>query len=162
VSAIGTLIVASVRASRRGLYDEAYLAGLTSACFEVDVRTCIDSAAPKDNVFVARKAGELVAYARTGSWDEPEAAQAAYLADLYVEPSHFRHGIGTILLGSAEARLEAIGFEQVFAWVVEDAVATNAFYAARGWSRSGRFKRLDLDRPRRVELWTHALTRIPV
>jgi GNAT superfamily N-acetyltransferase len=157
-SAIGRLIAASVRASRRGMFDDAYLDAIDPASFAADVRACIDSAAPADNVFVAREADELRAYARTGPWLESDVGRDAYLADLYVAPSHFRQGLGTRVLRLAETRLAALGFEHVHAWVVEDAVLTTAFYDARSWSRTGRFKLLDLDRPRRVQLWTHLLT----
>jgi GNAT superfamily N-acetyltransferase len=54
-------------------------------------------------MFVAEQGGEVVAFAGI---DEP------YLAWLYVEPAHYRHGIGRALLRHCVARLGADAWTQ--------------------------------------------------
>ena len=55
-----------------------------------------------------------------------------YLTNVYVEPSHRSHGLGSQMLEAVVTHCETGGFELVMAWPAEDAYG---FYERNGFSR---------------------------
>lgn len=108
-------------------------------------------------LWVAEHSGRLAAFALTTVWSEDDTHRSAYIDSLYVEPNLFRRGIGSRLLAFTESQLAQAGFVTGFLWSVTSATDAASFYAAKGWRRTGRTKRLNLDRPRGAELWTKTL-----
>jgi GNAT superfamily N-acetyltransferase len=60
------------------------------------------------------------------------------LTSLYVDPDHWRQGIGRLLLGSAEEALAARGVSTGELWTVVGNERALALYRATGWEPDGR------------------------
>jgi len=56
---------------------------------------------------------------------------------LYVDPDHWRHGVGRLLIGDAHKRLEAFGFEEAVLWVLVGNTRAESFYTNMGWRSDG-------------------------
>lgn len=155
-SAIAIVSVASRRASRRGLYDAAYLDGLNVESLKAEVQGFLQNPPDGWHIWVSEEAKRIVAFAKAGPWKaEPG---SAFLEELYVDSDMFRQGVGRRLLYFVENELRAAGFHSAFLWVVEEAREAQAFYLEQGWLPVGRTKELLLDRPRVAQLWQKTLS----
>jgi ribosomal protein S18 acetylase RimI-like enzyme len=54
---------------------------------------------------------------------------------IYVDPEHWREGMGRALLEASEAHLAADGFERALLWVLEGNGPARAFYERQGWKK---------------------------
>ena len=54
-------------------------------------------------------------------------------ARLYIDPDHWREGLGLLLLDRAEAHLRELGFEEAVLWVLIGNESAERFYLAHGW-----------------------------
>ncbi|HLF60202.1 MAG TPA: GNAT family N-acetyltransferase [Acidimicrobiia bacterium] len=61
---------------------------------------------------------------------------------IYVDPAHWRQGMGAALLTAGEIKLAGDGFERALLWVVERNERARAFYERQGWVK-GRPIRLE-------------------
>ncbi|MFF7204997.1 GNAT family N-acetyltransferase [Streptomyces sp. NPDC008141] len=100
--------------------------------------------AKQHRLLVAERDGEIVGTASAGvAYDatEPGVSSVAPL----VLPGHRRHGVGGLLLRTAEEHLAGVGAATAYAWVADEP-ASRAFAEHRGYrpSRSAHFQRLDL------------------
>jgi ribosomal protein S18 acetylase RimI-like enzyme len=53
---------------------------------------------------------------------------------IYVDPSHWRQGVGQRLWCEAEGRLSASGFSEITLWVLKENARAIAFYASNGFA----------------------------
>jgi len=60
---------------------------------------------------------------------------------LYVDPDHWRLGVGRLLIVEARARLVRRGFDQAILWVMAGNERAERFYRADGWWPDGGRKR---------------------
>lgn len=58
---------------------------------------------------------------------------AAEIGGLYVDPAHWRTGIGSALLRAAEDMIERASIPEVILWVMARHARARGFYEARGW-----------------------------
>jgi ribosomal protein S18 acetylase RimI-like enzyme len=83
-------------------------------------------------------AGERIAgFSSFGPTRDDDAAGAAEIYALYVDPDHWEAGVGRRLLGESEHRLAAAGFTDAVLWVLRGNETAERFYRADGWARDG-------------------------
>lgn len=93
--------------------------------------------APEDpHTYVTDDDGEITGFVTIMIDPEP-----AVIASLYVDPDHWRTGVGTLLLGNARRELTAAGRNEAELWVLAGNIRADHFYRRRGWQRTGRTKR---------------------
>ena len=59
--------------------------------------------------------------------------EAAELVAMYVDPDHWRQGVGNALLGAALERLAGLPYEEVVLWTFKENGRAIAFYERHGW-----------------------------
>lgn len=90
-------------------------------------------------VLVAEVAGDLAGwlnYGRTRDADA-DAEQVGEVHGCYVDPDHWRAGVGSALMAEGVRRLAAAGYEEATLWVLEDNPRARAFYERHGWRPDG-------------------------
>jgi ribosomal protein S18 acetylase RimI-like enzyme len=97
--------------------------------------------------------GRVVGFctARTPSRDDDASEGTAEVAATYVDPGHWRAGVGGSLLQSTLAELRRAGFRDATLWVFADNDSARAFYRAFGFEPDGRERRADR-RARQLEV----------
>src|SRR5262249_28254389 len=65
-----------------------------------------------------------------------------YLRTLYVVPARWSGGVGSAPPDHALDRLRALGADEARLWTLEDNRPARGFYERRGWSLSGRTRRV--------------------
>ncbi|MBC9715355.1 GNAT family N-acetyltransferase [Streptomyces sp. TRM66268-LWL] len=100
--------------------------------------------ASRYQLFVAERGGEIVARGEAGIAHESSTPGQAF-ANVYVRPEHRGHGVGALVLRTAEEYVADAGADTVYSWVLDE-VANRSFAERRGYraSRSAHFLRLDL------------------
>lgn len=73
----------------------------------------------RPNLATSSHGGSVVASATGGLWSEDPTGRAADIDDLYVDPDHFRQGIGALLLAHVERELIVLGYRLAVLWVRE-------------------------------------------
>jgi len=88
---------------------------------------------------VAERDGEIAGWlAGGGSRDEgDDTASVGEVYACYVDPSHWRHGVGTALMAAALDRLAADGYREAILWVLDDNQRARSFYERHGWANDG-------------------------
>lgn len=126
-AAIARVHVRAWRAGYRGIVAEKVLADLSEAERE-SLWNEILSRGGEDFTLVAEAPDATVVGFCSGR------AQTREIAALYVDPGHWRRGIGGRLL---DAALERLGGPDVALWVLEANAPARAFYATRGFAPDG-------------------------
>jgi ribosomal protein S18 acetylase RimI-like enzyme len=90
---------------------------------------------PPVAVLVAEAGGAVYGFASVGRSHEEEGVGELFA--IYVDPDHWGTGLGRALIGEAEARLKAAGFEEAMLWVLNDNPRARRFYEAAGWAHDG-------------------------
>src|SRR5439155_21868067 len=67
----------------------------------------------------------------------PRDASCGHLARLYVDPAHWREGIGRQLYDHAIAHLRAHGFRSATLWLLEANTDVRRWYERLGWRPTG-------------------------
>jgi ribosomal protein S18 acetylase RimI-like enzyme len=135
-AAVARLHAESWRRHYRGAYSDAFLDGevfadrlavWTKQLEEPDERRCT----------ILADDGELIGFANTRFEEDP--AWGALLDNLHVAHGHQRRGLGSRLLAlTAEAVIRRPTETGLYLWVLEQNVAAQAFYEARGGTCVGR------------------------
>lgn len=143
-AALEALIARSARELSAGDYTPQQVEGALRGAFGVDTQLIVDG-----TYFVIESAGQIVgcggwSYRRTlfGSDTRAErdaseldpAVDAAKIRAFFIDPSHARRGLGTLLLNKCESEAAARGFSRA------EMMATlpgRKLYAARGYSPVG-------------------------
>jgi ribosomal protein S18 acetylase RimI-like enzyme len=118
--AIAELHVASWQAGYRGLIADAYLDGL-----QVEDRVALWENILGDGETTVLVAGDPIAGFVSFN------AEQGWIGALYVDPPHFRNGVGTALLAAAHQHLTAT--PEVVLWVLQGNDAARAFYERHGY-----------------------------
>lgn len=143
IPALTALIARSARGLSAGDYSPGQIEGALRGAFGVDSQLLAD-----ETYFVVEESGEIVG---CGGWSfrstlfggdaradrdstilDPR-SQAAKIRAFFVDPSHARRGIGSLLLDHCEKQARACGYSQV------ELMATlpgAKLYAARGYMRA--------------------------
>lgn len=131
VGAVAELHADSWRRHYRGAFADAYLDGDVVADRRAVWTRRLGAPEPTDVTLVADQGGSIVGFAHTILDDDPE--WGALVDNLHVVHHAKGGGIGTQLMArSAEAVLARGRCPRLYLWVLEDNVAAQAFYRARG------------------------------
>lgn len=91
---------------------------------------------------VAERGAEVLGFLIHGPARDSDAAPATgEIWVLYVDPDHWRCGLGRGLVQEAIANLGAAGFEQASVWTLGESARNVAFYDALGFRRDGATQR---------------------
>ena len=85
--------------------------------------------------------GEVAGFVRVGATEDPQWGE---VRSIYLDPQHYRQGLGSVLLDAGQTRLREMGFDQAFLWVFVDNHPSRSFYEARGWSAEPRVALMEL------------------
>jgi GNAT superfamily N-acetyltransferase len=138
---IAAVHVASWQVAYRDLLPEDVLAGLSVVAREQMWSTILREPSPCSAVYVAARRGEVLGFAGIGvSRDGDADGDVGELSALYLQPGHWRQGIGSRLHAAAVAGLCDRGFNTATLWVLEGNDRALRFYEQAGWVEDGQFK----------------------
>jgi GNAT superfamily N-acetyltransferase len=83
--------------------------------------------------------GTAIGFTHIGPVEDPPSGPQNGIGEvytLYLDPDHLGRGAGRFLLGAAEARLAADGFDQACLWVLDTNHRARRFYERQGWALS--------------------------
>jgi RimJ/RimL family protein N-acetyltransferase len=143
--------VASWRRAYRGLLPDDLLDGLSAAARERRWTSALAAPHARGAVLVVERDGQLLGFASVGLERSGEPADTdGELYAIYLDPDHWRHGVGTALHDAALDRLGELGFRTASLWVLVGNERAMAFYRRNGWREDGT-TRVDIH-PSGVEL----------
>lgn len=136
--AVGRVHVRSWQAGYKGLMPEEYLEGLRAE--ERAEHYTFDRRGPNgpETVVAVDPAGEICGFATTGSAaSDGSLIVPAELYALYVDPDHWRHGVGRDLMANVIERLISYGYQRAVLWVLDGNTRAESFYRSTGWESDG-------------------------
>lgn len=136
-TALAEVHVRSWREGYRGLMDQDVLDAMRPEHwmdrFEFGAA---DTAAPC--TLVAVDGGSICGHVTVGPSRDADTTDSAEVWAIYVDPGHWRAGVGRALIDAARERLSVAGHEQVFLWVLSSNARARRFYERAGWETDGR------------------------
>jgi GNAT superfamily N-acetyltransferase len=117
-----------------GVIPAAFLAALDLPAWEEHLRLRIGDPDPARFTLVAVSGGRIAGFVSGGPLRDEPGVPAGEVYALYVAPGRCGRGLGSLLLGAAEARLAGRGFEQARLWVFTRNCQARGFYERRGWT----------------------------
>jgi GNAT superfamily N-acetyltransferase len=139
--AIAAVHVASWQVAYRDLLPEGVLAGLSVAGREQMWSAILGEPSPRSAIYVAARCGAVLGFASIGvSRDGDAGGDVGELSALYLQPRHWRQGIGRRLHAAVVAGLGDLGFSTATLWVLEGNDRALRFYEQTGWVEDGQFK----------------------
>jgi GNAT superfamily N-acetyltransferase len=140
--AIAEIHVRSWRAAYAGQLPDRLLRKLSVA--ERDAAWQLRLTAPPrgNHVLLVEPApGRIVGFAAVGPSRDPDAdGHTGELQALYLDPDHWRRGLGRLLHDHALNELSRDGYTVATLWVLRSHHAAQRFYAAAGWVPDGAAK----------------------
>jgi GNAT superfamily N-acetyltransferase len=93
---------------------------------------------PAVTMLMAEDDGEVVGFTNCGSSRDPDVGpEVGEIRTLFVLPSHWRAGVGRILIAAALDELRGRGFTEATVWSFADNERANRFYERHGFSVVG-------------------------
>jgi ribosomal protein S18 acetylase RimI-like enzyme len=135
VEAIAEIHVRSWQSAYRGILPDQLLDGLSVPERATSWRVILEGGEEHWLILVAEGGGELTGFcaAATPSRDLDADETTAELGALYIDPGHWRRGVGTALLTRALEELRRAGLHDVVLWVLPENHAALAFYERFGF-----------------------------
>lgn len=134
--AMAELNVAAWRAFFPGLVPQALIDGQ-----EVEPRVRYWEAhlpsAPPERTWVAERAGRVIGLTHIGPSRDPDAAEAAEVYGMYVEPKVVGTGVGRALMAVALEHFRAGPWKEAILWTLPGDHRAARFYRAWGWRPDG-------------------------
>jgi ribosomal protein S18 acetylase RimI-like enzyme len=145
------------RSAYRGLVPDERLANLSYARSEERFRCSLVEGA--EETYVAGEAAEAVGFVTLGACHDADVDQetTGEICCIYLAPTHWRKGLGTLLCRFAEETLRTRGYGTVTLWVFAGNVRGTCFYEAMGYVADGATKVLDVGAPLEVVRYHRAL-----
>jgi GNAT superfamily N-acetyltransferase len=144
--AVAGIHVRSWQAAYRGLIDQAFLDALSIADRAVRWRGILTAPHPLTlGTLVAVRAETILGWVSFGASRDDEQDDTTDDGDgeiygIYVDPTAWSTGIGTILLAAAEQRMTDAGHTRAHLWVLDGNDRADAFYARNDWAADGATK----------------------
>lgn len=134
--AVAEVHVRSWQAAYRGLLPDDFLDALRPE--DRAARYAFGSAEPEaPRTILAIAEGRLAGFATVSRSRDDDAPEAGELCALYVDPAHWRTGVGRALLEEARRMLRRVGHREALLWVLLGNEQAERFYEADGWRRDG-------------------------
>jgi len=135
-AAIARVHVRAWQAAYRGLMPEDFLDAQRPEDRESRyVLGSSDPAAPRTILAVSEDA--VIGFATIGPTRDEDVPGAGELYALYIDPLHWRGGVGRTLLLESRERLRRAGHEQALLWVLAGNETAARFYRTDGWREDG-------------------------
>ena len=93
------------------------------------------------STFVAEVGGEIVGFVGVGPSRDLDAEGELYT--IYVDPGHWRGGIGRELIRAGERRMRELGYRDVVLWVLDGNSRAQTFYESEGWTADGESRTIE-------------------
>ena len=131
VADVAAIHIRSWQAAYSGILPEDVLAGLSIAEREESWRHLLAGNEHHWLNLVAEDGGVIVGFCAvtTPSWDAGADERLAEVGALYVDPGHWREGVGSALLRAALEELEKNAWSEVVLWVLPENRRALDFYA---------------------------------
>jgi GNAT superfamily N-acetyltransferase len=140
---VAAVHVRSWQAGYKSLLPDDYLAGLRPE--DRAARYTFDDPDPsRPKTFVAVDGDVILGFVTTGRSTDHEADGKGEVFALYVDPPHWRRGVGRALISDARQRLGEQGFAQAVLWVLVRNERAERFYHLDGWSPDGSLRRTQI------------------
>jgi GNAT superfamily N-acetyltransferase len=132
--AIVGLTAAGWRAAYEGIVPDEAIDQLPIPTWRRDISRGLESPEGDSFTLIAEEDGEIAGYAFVAApGREAEGAAEAELVAIYVDPEHWRRGVGRALLQAAVAGARDAGYSELSLWSFEQNAQALAFYRALGW-----------------------------
>ncbi|MFZ0666928.1 MAG: GNAT family N-acetyltransferase [Acidimicrobiales bacterium] len=136
--AVATVHVRSWQSAYAGLLPEDYLNGLKPQ--ERAERYTFHNRGPErgETMVAVGDDDEICGFATYGPTPDSQSdGRSGQLYALYVDPDHWRHGVGRLLITDVHERLTAFGFDEALLWVLVGNTRAENFYRSMGWKSDG-------------------------
>lgn len=141
VEAIVGLTAAGWRAAYRGIVPERLLEQLPVGAWRHDVSHGLRSPLADSFTRIAELEGEAGAagycFVAAPGREEPRGSTVAELVAIYVDPGHWRRGVGRALAAGAIEETARLGYTGLALWTFEANERARAFYRELGWRDDG-------------------------
>jgi GNAT superfamily N-acetyltransferase len=135
-AAIARVHVRAWQAAYRGLMPEDFLDALRPEDRESRYTLgSSDPAAPRTILAVRENA--VIGFATIGPSRDEDVPGAGELYALYIDPLHWRGGVGRTLLIESRDRLQRAGHQHALLWVLAGNETAARFYRTDGWREDG-------------------------
>jgi L-amino acid N-acyltransferase YncA len=149
--AIATIHVLSWQAAYQGVVPAHFLASMSIDQREGMWRQTLERGAP--STWLMEEHGGVLGWISAGpSRDTDAVSSTSELWAIYVDPKHWRRGVGQCLWNEAEDQLRRAGFSDVTLWVLKDNAGALAFYHSNGFVVDGNEKTVELGGTKLVEI----------
>jgi len=143
--AVARVHVRSWQAGYRGLMPDDYLDGLRPEDRAATYNFGTGDAGAPVTLVDEEADGGIVGFVTLGCAPDASLPEAGTVFALYVDPPHWRAGVGRRLIASAREQLVTWNCPQALLWVLRGNERAERFYAADGWTPDGR--------QREAEVW---------
>jgi len=149
--AIATIHVLSWQAAYQGVVPAQFLASMSVDHRERTWRQRLEQDAAGS--WVIEEHGAVLGWISAGpSRDADARSSTSELWAIYVDPKHWRRGVGQRLWDEVEDQLRRAGFSDVTLWVLQDNGGALAFYRSNGFFLDGTEKTVELGGTELVEI----------
>lgn len=127
---IGEIHIRSWQKAYQGILPADFLASLSVEARVERWRSDLASMGEEDLALVIENGSSVSGFARLS----PSANRTdGEVQAIYLDPSHWRRGLGRQLMAAAEESLGALGWREAILWVLEKNESARRFYEALGW-----------------------------
>jgi ribosomal protein S18 acetylase RimI-like enzyme len=141
--AIAHVHIRAWQAAYRGLLPDEHLDGLRAE--ERASRYSLGSSEPEiPETILAVDDSAICGFASIGASRDADAPAAGELCALYIDPPHWREGIGSLLMAHGYERLRERGFRDAILWLLVGNEPAERFYRADGWVADGSSRHEDV------------------
>jgi GNAT superfamily N-acetyltransferase len=154
----GAIATSHIRSWQVGYADVISGEVLSSLDSDLDQRTLrwqtiILGAGPESHfVLVAELEGVLAGFLTGGPCRDPGQERLGEVHGCYVDPDHWRQGVGSALMAAGIECLQTAGYPQAVLWVLADNPRARGFYERHGWSADGGRKMFEVGDERYPEV----------
>jgi ribosomal protein S18 acetylase RimI-like enzyme len=149
--AIATIHVLSWQAAYQGIVPAQFLASMSIDQREGVWRQRLEQGA--HSTWVIEEHGGVLGWTSAGpSRDTDALSSTSEVWAIYVDPKHWRRGVGQRLWGDIEGQLRRSGSSDVTLWVLRANAGALAFYCSNGFVDDGIEKTIELGGTELVEI----------
>lgn len=148
--AIAAIQVAGWQTAFRGIASDVYLDALDPVAEAAGWETGIATPpSERKRIFVAEIESEIVGFVTVfpSRDDDVDPDYIGEVGAIYVNPGHWRRGVGRALMARAIDALRSLDFTDAILWTLAGSKRSRSFYEAGGWRTDGSTKEIDLGRP---------------
>jgi len=155
--AIATCHIHSWQVGYQGVISNDFLRSLSLDLPQRTARwqTLILGAEPEGRfILIGEIDGEVAGWLSGGPYRDgrPGESELGEVYGCYVDPAHWREGVGSALMASALERLLRDAYPEALLWVLEENPRARAFYEQLGWVADGARKMFEVADERHPEV----------